>query len=198
MLRAVSKFLLEVSGWRFVGDPPPTPSVCVGFPHSSYWDGLLLVLLAKKINLRMRWMVKDSVVRPPFKRFLLDLGAVPIERSASHNVVEQMVQKFAEDKEMFLLIPPEGTRGLTAYWKSGFYYIALQAKVPITLSFLDWGRKEGGFGPSFMPTGNVKEDMDRIRAYYAEKDPQANHQEKVGPIRLREELEGQEALRKAG
>jgi 1-acyl-sn-glycerol-3-phosphate acyltransferase len=71
------------------------------------------------------------------------------------------------------------------YWKSGFYHIALQAQVPIVLGYLDYARKRGGFGPELIPTGNVREDMDEVRAFYA--DVTGKYPENFGEIRLKEE-----------
>ena len=86
-----------------------------------------------------------------------------------------------------LAIAPEGTRGFSDHWKSGFYYIALKAKVPIALTVLDWSRKEGGFGPTIWPSGDPRQDMDQIRAFYHGR--QGKHPEQVSLVRLREEKE---------
>jgi 1-acyl-sn-glycerol-3-phosphate acyltransferase len=83
-------------------------------------------------------------------------------------MVQQMAQAFAERDELVLAIPPAGTRHYTEYWKSGFYYIAQAANVPIVLGFVDYARKQAGFGPHFHPSGDVSADMDIARAFYAD------------------------------
>ena len=104
-------------------------------------------------------------------------------------VVGQMVEEFARRDELMLVIPPEGTRSRTDYWKSGFYHIALGASVPVVPGFLDYRSKHGYFGEPVTLTGNVRADMDVLREVYAGAAALARHPEKMGPIRLREEEE---------
>jgi 1-acyl-sn-glycerol-3-phosphate acyltransferase len=93
-----------------------------------------------------------------------------------------MAAEFARDPGLVLTVPAEGTRGYTPRWKSGFYRIAQAAEVPIVLGFLDYQRRRGGFGPEVHPSGDVKRDMDLVRAFYADK--VARHPECFGPIEL--------------
>jgi 1-acyl-sn-glycerol-3-phosphate acyltransferase len=65
-------------------------------------------------------------------------------------------------------VPPEGTRSKVRYWKTGFYYIALTAKVPIVLAYMDYEKKRSGLGPALMPTGDIDADMKIIKAFYAD------------------------------
>ena len=185
---AISGGALRAAGWRFEG-PAPTAKKYVGLavPHTSNWDGLLLLMLARSIGLRMRWMVKESALKGPLGAPLRALGAVPIDRSRATNMVEQMVEQFRTNDEFVLFIPPEGTRGRAEHWKSGFYHIALGAGVPVAPGYLDYGRKRAGIGEPVAMTGDVRVDMDKIRAFYREKDPQPFDRAKYGPIRLREE-----------
>ena len=98
-----------------------------------------------------------------------------------------MIEQFRAKGELALAIPPEGTRSRAEHWKSGFYRIALGADVPVALGYLDFARKRAGIGPLLRMTGDVKGDMDRIRAFYEEKNPIPFDPSKFGPIRLREE-----------
>ena len=111
-------------------------------------------------------MGKDSLFRRPYKGFFKWLGAIPIDRSRSKNVVAQTIQKFNQNKTMILTIAPEGTRSRVKKWKTGFYHIAHGANVPIALGFLDYQRKVGGIGPVIYPTGNIEADMQSIRVFY--------------------------------
>ena len=96
------------------------------------------------------------------------LGGIPVNRSQNNNLVASSAQAMREaEGPMQLIIPPEGTRGKTRHWKTGFYFIAQQAGVPIVLAFVDYGRKVGGLGPLFEPTGDVEADMASIKAFYA-------------------------------
>jgi len=158
-------------------------------PHTSNWDGLLLVALLRSIGLEMEWMLKSSWMRGPLGPVMRKVGAVGIDRSGPHHVVEAMIEEF-ERRDRFLLgIPPEGTRGRAPFWKSGFYRIALGAKVPVVPGYLDYGRKRAGLGPPITMTGDPRADMDKLRAYYAEVAPKPHDPSKFGPIALREESE---------
>jgi 1-acyl-sn-glycerol-3-phosphate acyltransferase len=186
-----SSLSLRLAGWQYEGDVPSEKKyVALAFPHTTNWDGVLLVLLTRSIGVQMEWMLKDDWVKGPLRPVMRSLGAVPINRSRKSNVVEQMVEQFRRRDAFVLGIPPEGTRGRAEYWKSGFYHIALGADVPVVPGYLDYARKRAGLGPAIRLTGNVREDMDAIRAFYVEKSPTAYDPSKCGPIRLREESDG--------
>ena len=167
--------------------PSEKKYVCLAVPHTSNWDGLLLVTLTRSIGLEMEWMIKDSWLKGPLRPAFRSLGAVGINRSRHTNVVEQMVEQFRQRDRFVLGIPPEGTRSRAEYWKSGFYHIALGAGVPVVPGYLDYARKRAGLGPAITLTGNARTDMDKLRAFYAEKNPIAYDPSKFGPIRLKEE-----------
>lgn len=184
----VARRSLLLAGWEFEGPVPPEKKyVCLGCPHTSNWDGLLLLALARSVGLELEFMIKDSWVKGPLGPPLRRLGAVAIDRSRSTHVVDQMIERFAERDRFVLLIPPEGTRRRAEYWRSGFYHIARGANVPVVPGFLDFARRRGGFGPTIPMTGDVRADMDAIRAFYDDKRPVGFDPESFGPIRLREE-----------
>ncbi len=179
---------LKLAGWQFETEKPPEKKyVCLAVPHTSNWDGLLLVTLARTIGLPMAWMIKGSWTRGPLGKVLLATGAIGIDRSKSNNMVDQMIDEFRTRDELALVIPPEATRKRAEHWKSGFYHIARGANVPVVPGYLDYGRKRAGLGPAVMMTGDVRADMDHLRAFYAKHAPTALRPESFGPIRLREE-----------
>ncbi len=94
------------------------------------------------------------------------LGGIPIDRSKSSNVVAQSIQTFKENREVVLVVAPEGTRKKANYWKTGFYHIANGANVPIVMGFIDYARKVGGIGPTLIPTGDIEFDVQKIRFFY--------------------------------
>lgn len=184
----LSRATLALAGWAYEGAIPPEKKyVALAVPHTSNWDALLLIMLLRSIGLQMEWMLKDAWMKGPLRPAMRSLGAVGIDRSRAHNVVDQMVAEFRSRDAFVLGIPPEGTRSRAEYWKSGFYHIALGANVPVVPGYLDFGRKRAGLGPAIAMTGNAKTDMDAIRAFYAMKDPKPYDAESYGPIRLREE-----------
>lgn len=189
--RLAQASLRALGGWRFVGEiPRPRKAVCLAVPHTDNLDGLLLVLLAQSAGMTISWMIKDTWGKPPVGWLVRRAGGVTIDRSKAHGVVGEMIAEFSRRDDFYLVIPPEGTRSRTEYWKSGFYHIALGASVPVVPGFLDYRNKQGCFGEPITLTGNVRADMDALRSTYAGVAAMARHPEKVGPIRLREEDEG--------
>ncbi len=179
---------LDLAGWEFETEIPKEKKyVCLAFPHTSNWDGLLLVAITRRIGLELRWMIKREWVRGPMGVLLRRLGAVPIDRSGAHHVVKDMIDLFAAHDELVLGIPPEGTRKRADYWKSGFYHIALGAKVPVVPGYLDYRRKRAGLGPAIHLTGDVHADMEKIRAFYETVGAQGRFPDHVGPMRLKDE-----------
>lgn len=187
LLTIPSRLSLSLLGWEVTDRPRERKFVGLAWPHSSNLDGLLMVMMAAKMDLTMSWMVKDAVNKPVLGEIVRRVGGVFIDRSKAHGVVQQMVDEFARRDEFALMVPPEGTRSYRDYWKSGFYHIAVGANVPIIPAFLDFGKKRAGFGPAIMPTGDVHVDMDTIRAFYEPMDAKGFRNDLVGPIRLREE-----------
>jgi len=172
--------------WRVVGRPPTAPKyIIIGAPHTSNCDGVYLIAMAWALRVRVRWLGKNSLFRPPYGWFMRWMGGISIDRSKSNNTVDLICERFAEEDEFVLAVPAEGTRSRREYWKSGFYHISSQAEVPILLSFLDYAKKEGGFGPAVTPSGDVTADMDQIRAFYD--GVSGKFPDKFTPPRLRSE-----------
>ncbi len=185
--RLAAKALIGSLGWKAGGTPPTAKkAVIIAAPHTSNLDGVLLVSFAWNFGVDIQWMVKDSVMSTPLLgRFVRNVGGVAIDRSKSKDVVSAMVQAMQERDELLLVVSPPGTRSLREHWKSGFYYIAQRAGVPLVCSYLDYAKKEGGFGPTIPVTGNVKADMDRLREFY--RDVTARYPEQMTPVRLASE-----------
>jgi 1-acyl-sn-glycerol-3-phosphate acyltransferase len=161
----------RITGWQFAGEPPGVPQyVLIAAPHTSSRDFLAMLALDFAFQVGAVWMGKESLFRGPIGPVLRRLGGIPIDRGSRHNVVEQAVQAFRRGEKMVLVIAPEGTRSRTKRWKTGFYYIALGADVPIVLGFIDYGLKTVGFGPTLIPSGDIEADMGIIRDFYRDKE----------------------------
>lgn len=185
-LKGCGKAVLWLFGWTMEGlAPEPSKYVLIAAPHTSNWDFIFLLAYAWAFGVEVSWLGKREMFRWPFVGLLRRLGGIPVGRSSAGNVVDRMVEEFDRHDRLALVVPVEGTRGHVEYWKSGFYHIAGAAKVAIVMSYLDYPPKLGGFGPALMPSGDIKADMDTIRAFYAGK--KGKRAEWTGRIRLKEE-----------
>ena len=170
LLRAFSIAFLKLTGWRVEGALPShaARSVLIAAPHTSNWDLPYTLMVAFALRLNIRWMGKQSIFRAPFGGVMRWLGGIPVNREQSTNLVGASAKAIREaDGPLQLIVPPEGTRSKTRYWKTGFYYIAREAQVPIVMAYMDYERKLSGLGPLFEPTGDVDADMATIKAFYA-------------------------------
>ena len=169
-LRWLSKHLLRLLGWTLTGRMPAnTPkSVVIAAPHTSNWDFPYTLMVAFAMGLNIQWMGKKQLFRWPFHHLMRWLGGIPVDRSQSTNLVAASVNTLlASPHELHLVVPPEGTRSQSRHWKTGFYYIALGAQVPIVLGYMDFAQKKSGLGPALVPTGDIEADMAQIKAFYA-------------------------------
>jgi 1-acyl-sn-glycerol-3-phosphate acyltransferase len=170
VLRALSLAFLKVTGWKVLGALPPgaEKSVLIAAPHTSNWDLPYTLMVAFVLRIEIHWMGKAQSFRAPFGGLMRWLGGIPVTREKASNLVAASVAALqASAGPLHLVVPPEGTRGKTSYWKTGFYYIAVGAQVPIVMAYMDYARKISGLGPVFLPTGNVEADMAAIKAFYA-------------------------------
>ncbi len=169
-LRVFSRTTLRALGWRIEGSLPAgtAKSVLIAAPHTSNWDLPYTLMVAFQLRLNIYWMGKASIFRWPFGPVMRWLGGIPVRRETSNNLVAASAAAIsAADGPLQLVVPPEGTRGKKRHWKTGFYYIALQARVPIVLAYMDYERKLSGLGPVFAPTGDIEADMAEIKRFYA-------------------------------
>jgi 1-acyl-sn-glycerol-3-phosphate acyltransferase len=182
--RNLARVLLRLARWRAVGRPP-VKGVLVGAPHTSNWDWVLTMLLAWTNDVQIRLLVKQEFFRGPFAPLLRATGGVPLDRANPGATIRDLLADAKDDETFLLGIAAEGTRSKVDHWKSGFYRISQQTGLPITLAFLDAPSRTVGFGPTFEPTGDLGADMDRIRAFYADK--RGINPALAGEPRLREE-----------
>lgn len=180
------RFVLWISGWRIEGAVPDASKfILIGAPHTSNWDLILLLAAAFKFRLSVNWLGKDSLFRTPLGPILRYFGGIPVDRSKSNNMVASLVEDIGQRTACAIVIPPEGTRSRREFWKSGFYWVADGARIPIVFGFLDYRRKVAGLGPSMLPSGDVPADMDRLRAFYG--DIEARYPDKKSPVKLQQE-----------
>jgi 1-acyl-sn-glycerol-3-phosphate acyltransferase len=165
--RWLGNALLVAFGWRVDGTFPDVPKV-VGIvaPHTSNWDFFFGICTSFALGVHVSWVGKHTLFRWPYGGFMRWLGGTPVDRAAAEGLVGQIV-KIMDGRDRFVLgLAPEGTRGRTRRWRSGFYHVAVGAGVPILLTHLDYPQKVVGIGPTFEPTGNVDEDLASILGSY--------------------------------
>ncbi|MBA3871368.1 MAG: lysophospholipid acyltransferase family protein [Anaerolineae bacterium] len=179
----LARFIFGVFGWRVTGEIPNFPKMLfIGAPHTSNWDGAVFYLFSLSVRAHIHFLGKHTLFKPPFGGLMRWAGGVPINRTTTVNAVDQVVEAFNAHERMALILAPEGTRSYTDHWKTGFYYIALKAQVPVVFAYLDYQRKLCGVGPHFMPTGDIDADFKLVQDFY--KDKVGRHPEKQGPIVL--------------
>jgi 1-acyl-sn-glycerol-3-phosphate acyltransferase len=150
------------------GSLPDLPKfVLIGAPHTSNWDFILFLVVIFYLRADVRFMGKAEIFRGPFGFFFRWCGGVPVDRSRSTGLVEQMVQAFRQSERFILVIAPEGTRHKVHEWKSGFYHIAKNAGTPVVLGIVDGSRKTVRLGQIFHPTRDLEADMKTIQSFYA-------------------------------
>lgn len=169
MIRRLASGLLKLAGWRTVGEPPGPRSVIIGAPHTSNWDFPLALLCFWSVPIPARWVGKHTIFRWPFGGPLRRLGGIPVDRAHTTDFVRVIVEAFEREPEFTLVLAPEGTRSRRDHWRSGFYWIAHGAGVPLALGFVNYADRTVGIGDVFMPSGDIEADMERIRAFYADK-----------------------------
>jgi 1-acyl-sn-glycerol-3-phosphate acyltransferase len=175
MWNFIAQTIFKIAGWKFVPNPDPAVnrSVMIAAPHTSNWDLLYALAAFKLMNLPVRFTIKKEWMIFPVGPFLAYFGAIPIDRSPKvpgqprKSMVEAMAEIFAGKSKISVMVTPEGTRSLRTEWKTGFYYVAKEAGVPIALGYLDYAKKEAGVGPLVYPSDNMEADMRKIMDFYA-------------------------------
>ena len=147
--------------------PPYAKSVIIVGPHTSNWDFMVFMMGSFVLGVRGQWLGKHTLFRGPLGWLLRKIGGIPLDRTSKHDLVEQAVQALKSSTAMTLVLAPEGTRNKADHWKSGFYYFALGAGVPILMAYADYRTKSAGIGAELWPTGHVEADLAKIRDFYA-------------------------------
>jgi 1-acyl-sn-glycerol-3-phosphate acyltransferase len=164
------RFILGLFGWRVVRNLPPTNKfVMVGAWHTSNWDFPLAVLAMGGMGIKLNFIGKQSLVNGPFGWVMKRLGVIGVDRAKTKNFTQKVAELYKTMDELRVVVPAEGTRSKAEYWRTGFYYIALEAKVPLAFSFLDAATKIIGIDGYFMPTGNRDEDLQKVIDFYKDK-----------------------------
>lgn len=173
ILRLISYLYFKISGWKVQGEIPSDikKAVIIAAPHTSSLDFIIGRLGFYLLGVRkVKFLIKKEMFYFPLGTIIRAMGAMPVDRERKGNLAaEQVIKMFAKNESFFLLVTPEGTRKYTTHWKKGFYFIALKAKVPIVVGFLDYNKKECGFDHILYPSGDFEKDFKTITEFYKTK-----------------------------
>jgi 1-acyl-sn-glycerol-3-phosphate acyltransferase len=171
MLKYLSLLLYKIFGWELVGTFPPDlkKAIVVAAPHTSNWDFLWGRAGLYIYGVRVKYLIKNDYFKGPLSFFFKATGGIPVDRSKSNNLVDELTEYMDKQEKMYLLFPPEGTRKKVERWRTGFYHVAVGLKLPIVLGFLDYPSKKAGIGEIFYPSGNFDKDMLFIENFYKDK-----------------------------
>ena len=161
MVKVLSKFILKkIIGWNVLGSLPLDEKYIIAVvPHSSYFDLIIAVLIRTYSGIKIKFIGKKELFNPITSFFFKFLGGIPVDRTKNSNIVDEVVNLFELDKIKVLAIAPEGTRKRVKKWKTGFYYIALKASLPILMVSFDYIKKEVTINKKFYPTGDINLDF---------------------------------------
>ncbi|MCH2023022.1 MAG: 1-acyl-sn-glycerol-3-phosphate acyltransferase [Saprospiraceae bacterium] len=177
-MKILSKAFLKAIGWTLDDNAPDEifeKCVLICAPHTSNWDYPLAVAMMDILGIKARYALKKELMVFPQSVIFKTLGGISIDRSPRKegeerpSTVQVIADLFDKHDKLCLLIASEGSRSLREEWKTGFYYIALKAKVPICLGYLNYETKSGGFGNIFYPSGDLQSDMEKIMLFYEDK-----------------------------
>ena len=170
ILHVLAKWILRLLGWKVTGRVDPfAKGVFIGAPHTSNWDFPLMIMAILVWRVDVRWVGKHTLFLGPMGPMMRWFGGIAIDRRAKQNFVEQMSERFIEEDSLYVLIAPEGTRAAAEQWRTGFYYTALNAQVPLVMSFIDYKNKELGIAGLESPSGDAAADIARYHAFYSRK-----------------------------
>ncbi len=169
--RAIARTYWRFSRWTLVREDPEVHGsrIVIGAPHTSNWDFVLMLAIAWEHGLSPRFLGKHQLFRGPAGWIMRRLGGIPVDRRDPSRIVDEVVALIEHGEEIVLVVTPEGTRGSGTHWRSGFHRIAVATGLPVTLGYPDVTTMTAGLGPTIRLTGDVPKDMDRIRAFYADK-----------------------------
>ncbi|GAA1993243.1 1-acyl-sn-glycerol-3-phosphate acyltransferase [Isoptericola halotolerans] len=167
--RALAGLFWRLSRWSLRSEPVPERSgILIGAPHTSNWDFVLMLAISWRLDMDIRWLGKHTLFNGWKGPLMRALGGIPVDRRDPSRVVNDVLERVGRGEVFHLVVTPEGTRSGDG-WKSGFYRIAREAHLPVTLGYVDRTTLTTGLGPTLELTGDVTADMDRVRAFYADK-----------------------------
>ena len=168
-MKKIYRFIFfRLMGWRINGwmDPELKKCVIIVVPHTSWVDFVIGVFARGIIGLEMHFVAKKELFAFPFGAYFRLMGGAPLNRQKNENKVDAIASIFRQRDVFRLAIAPEGTRKRVEEWKTGFYYIALKADVPIIATAFDYGKSEVKIAAPYYLTGNFEDDIAFLELNY--------------------------------
>lgn len=164
---ALGRWFLGLLGWRFLGSIPDVlRAVIIVAPHTSNIDFFIGVAVMFALGLRVRFLGKHTLFFWPLGSVMRWLGGIPVDRRVATGVVDETVKLFAARDQLILALAPEGTRKSVGRWKTGFYFVAQKAEVPIVPIAFDYRQKRIRIGERFDPTGRLEDDLSVLERFF--------------------------------
>ncbi|WP_304143054.1 1-acyl-sn-glycerol-3-phosphate acyltransferase [Mesoflavibacter zeaxanthinifaciens] len=171
-MRWLAKFIyFKILGWKVVGNTnfskdTVKKAVLISAPHTSNFDFIIGLLLRKVVDIKSNYLGKKELFVWPLGYYFKAVGGVPVDRKNKENKVDTIAKLFEDKEEFRLTLAPEGTRSKVEQWRTGFYYIAKKANVPIIMFTLDFGNKQNKISEPFYPTNNIEEDFKYMKSFF--------------------------------
>lgn len=166
----LAKFIYKnILGWKVKGDfsqDTVKKAVVIAVPHTSWHDFYMGILLRTMLDVKIGFIGKKELFKWPMGPIFKAMGGAPIDRTPGQDKVQSIANVFKDKEEFRLTIAPEGTRKKVDKLKTGFYYIALAAEVPIIMVAFDFGKKEQRISKPLYPSGNIDEDLSLIHEFF--------------------------------
>ena len=170
--RWFGRTLLKVMGWQVEGQVPTAKKLIVaGAPHTSNWDFVIAMAVVMAMDIKAHWLAKHTIFKFPLRQLFFSLGGIPLDRTNTRGVAEQVAQKIRVSDAMIIGIMPEGTRKKVDKWKSGFLRIARAAECPVLLASLDFSRKRVRFGELVEAQDDTGQQLLEIKEYFQQFQP---------------------------
>lgn len=186
MAHFIPKLIFKLTGWKTLGTAPAIKKyVLVAAPHTSNWDFVYGLCAWKLYGIEPRYLIKKEFYWFPLNILFNATGGLPVDRSKSNSLTDAIVEMFRQKERFIALVPPEGTRKKVERWKTGFYYLALKAQVPIVMGIMDYKDKTTRLSEPFMPTGDIDADFAKIREFFKDAHPRNPEGFSVDSIRPR-------------
>ncbi len=168
MLARISALILKLLGFSIIGEYPYDLKkvVLIAGPHTSYWDFPLGLLIRSAEKIDVKYVGKASLFKPPLGWIMKPLGGVPVDRSKRNNFVDQVVDIYKNREEFAVLFAPEGRRKKVEKFKTGFYFIAKGANIPILPIVFDIANKEIRWLDLVYPSDDAAKDLEKIESLY--------------------------------